>query len=219
MGRQVPLMVRMVGAAFLASLVGGLATAPYAAAHFNRFTDYGLLANLLTGPVMGLVVMLAGALAALAAPFGLAGVPLWAMEQGCRWILFVAREVAALDGAVTGIPATSGTVLSLLTLGTVFLLLWTGWARWLGLLPVLVGFALWIAAERPLVLISERGLVGVLVPDGRALSATRGDGFTARNWLENDGDLALQTEAAARQYLEARTEIRLFSGGVLVLNF
>ncbi len=37
----------------LSSVLAGLATAPLAAAHFNRFTDYGLLANLLTVPAMG----------------------------------------------------------------------------------------------------------------------------------------------------------------------
>jgi competence protein ComEC len=41
-------------------------------------------------------------------------------------------------------------------------------------------------------------LVGVLGAEGRALSNARGGGFTARNWLENDGDLAAQAEAARR---------------------
>ena len=89
----------------LSSLLGGLATAPYAAAHFNRFTDYGLIANLLTGPVMGALIMPAGVMAALLWPFGLDSVAFWFLEMGCRWILFVAHEVARLEGAVTGIPA------------------------------------------------------------------------------------------------------------------
>ncbi len=38
-------------------------------------------------------------------------------------------------------------------------------------------------------------------------------------WEPDSAEYAEQQEAAARQYLEARTEIRLFSGGVLVLNF
>ena len=38
-------------------------------------------------------------------------------------------------------------------------------------------------------------------------------------WEPDASEFADQQEAAARQYLEARTEIRLFSGGVLVLNF
>ncbi len=197
-GKQVPWLVRVGGAAVLASVVGGLATAPYAAAHFNRFTDYGLLANLLTGPVMGLVVMPAGALAALGALVGLEGPPLWVMEQGCLWILFVAHEVAALEGAVTALPATSGGVLAVLTLGVLFVVLWSGWVRWLGFVPAVGALVIWAGAERPLMLVSEGGVVGVMGETGRTISAARGEGFTVQNWLENDGDLAPQAEAAGR---------------------
>ena len=42
------------------SVIAGFATAPYAAATFNRFTDYGLLANLLTVPVMGALTSVPG---------------------------------------------------------------------------------------------------------------------------------------------------------------
>ncbi len=41
----------------LSSVLGGRGDGPLAAAHFNRFTDYGLLANLLTVPVMGVLIM------------------------------------------------------------------------------------------------------------------------------------------------------------------
>jgi competence protein ComEC len=66
--QRMPRWLMPVFTLVLSSLIGGLATAPYAAAHFNRFTDYGLIANLLTVPVMGAVIMPAGALAALAGP-------------------------------------------------------------------------------------------------------------------------------------------------------
>ena len=212
-GKQVPWLLRVGAAAVLASLIGGLATAPYAAAHFNRFTDYGLLANLLTGPVMGLVVMPAGALAALGALVGLEGPPLWVMEMGCRWILFVAHEVAALEGSVTALPATSGGVLALLSLGLVFAVLWSGRMRWLGLVPVAGALVLWGLAERPLVLVGDTGIVGVMGPGGRALSVGRGEGFAVRNWLENDGDLASQAEAAERMGFAEVPEGRVFAFG------
>lgn len=184
----------------LSSLIGGLATAPYAAAHFNRFTDYGLVANLLTVPVMGAVIMPAGAVAALLAPFGLAGLALWVMELGARWILFVAHWIAGLDGSVTAIPAPGPLVLPLLTLGALWLILWRGRAQLLGAAPVLAAFALWAAAERPHLLISGDGkLLGLSGPDGRALSAAKGGGFAAETWLENDGDLADQSMAAKRR--------------------
>ena len=37
-----------------------------------------------------------------------------------------------------------------------------------------------------------------MTQQGRALSKERGGGFVARSWLENDGDAALQMDAAAR---------------------
>jgi competence protein ComEC len=183
----------------LSSVIGGLATAPYAAAHFNRFTDYGLIANLLTVPVMGAVVMPAGAVAALLAPFGLAAVPLWVMEQGARWILHVAHWIADLEGAVTAIPAPGPWVLPLVTLGGVWLVVWQGRLRLAAGAPLALALGLWIGGDRPLALIDEAGgLVGVMGAEGRALSAGKGAGFAATNWLENDGDLAGQEDAAKR---------------------
>lgn len=197
--RRIPRWVMPVFTLFLSSLIGGLATAPYAAAHFNRFTDYGLLANLLTVPVMGAVIMPGGAMAALLAPVGLAGIPLWFMELGARWTLFVAHWVAGLEGSVTAIPAPGPWVLPLFSLGACWLILWRGRLQLAGMVPMLAALALWGMLERPDLLISGDGrLVGLLGPDGRALSAARGGGFAAESWLENDGDLVPQQVAAGR---------------------
>ena len=183
----------------LSSVIAGVATAPFAAAHFNRMTDYGLIANLLTVPVMGAVVMPAGAVAALAAPFGLADLPLWIMELGSRWILFIAHWIASLDGAVTAVPTPPALVLPVLSVGALWVILFQGRVRALGLAPVIAAFVVWGVAERPTLLISgDAVLVGLLGPDGRAMSSAKGAGFSADNWLENDGDLALQDQAAAR---------------------
>ncbi|OYW52407.1 MAG: competence protein, partial [Rhodobacterales bacterium 12-65-15] len=204
----------------LSSVIGGFATAPYAAAHFNRFTDYGLLANLLTVPVMGAVIMPAGAVAALLAPVGLEGLPLWVMEQGARWILFVAHWIAGLDGAVTAIPAPGPWVMPLLTLGAIWVILWRGWVRSLGLAPVVLALALWTGAERPVLLVSGDGkLLGLLGAEGRALSAEKGGGFAAENWLENDGDLAMQADAAARDGFTGPKGERWFDlGGIRAVS-
>lgn len=183
----------------MSSAIAGAATAPYAAAHFNQIAVYGLIANLLTVPVMGSVVIPAAVVAALLWPFGLAPVALWAMEVGLRWILGVAERVSSLPGAVNPIAAPPGWVLGVLTLGALIVLLWQGRARWVGVVPVIVAFAFWTTAERPAVLVSETGrLVGVMENGVRGLSRERGDGFVARIWLENDGDAADQAGAAAR---------------------
>ncbi len=183
----------------VSSVVAGFATAPYAAATFNRFADYGLVANLLTVPVMGAVVMPAGAVAAILAPFGLAAPALWVMEQGSRWILWVAFWVAGWEGSVTPIPAPGPWVLPVMTLGFAWVAAWTGRGRWWGALPVAAALVAWGGVPRPALLVAGDGAVaGLLGAEGRALSSPRGGSFAARQWLENDGDLAPQAEAAGR---------------------
>ena len=209
--QRLPRWLMPVFTLVLSSVIGGFATAPYAAAHFNRFTDYGLLANVLTVPIMGAIIMPAGAVAALLAPVGLAALPLWVMEQGARWILFVAHWIAGLEGSVTAIPAPGPWVLPLFTLGALWLILWRGRVQWAGLAPVVGAFLLWGMADRPVLLISGDGkLVGLAGEDGRALSAAKGGGFAAENWLQNDGDLAEQAVAAEREGFEGPRGERWF---------
>ena len=200
-GAWAPRWLRPVMAVIVSSAVAGAATAPFAAAHFNRVADFGLLANLLSVPLMGLLVMPAAVIAVALAPLGLGWVGLAAMAPAIRWILGVAHWVAGLDGALTHVPTPPALVLPLLALGALWVILWRGKGRerFAGLLCMALAFALWENAVRPPVLVADTGgLIGVLGPQGRALNKPRGDGFAARAWLENDGDGASQREAAAR---------------------
>lgn len=200
--RQVPLgpgWLRPAVAVTISSLVAGLATAPFAAAHFNQVAHYGLVANLLSVPLMGVLVMPAAVLAVCLLPFGLEGLPLWVMGRGLDWILGVANRISALEGARGLVPGPEAGVLPLIALGGLLIILWQGRLRLAGLAPVLLGFAFWAQTQRPGVLISDTGaLVGVMTETGRALSKGRGAGFVARIWLENDGDPATQEAAHTR---------------------
>ena len=194
-----PRWAKPVFAVVLSSAVAGLATAPIAAAHFNIFSNYGLVANLLSVPLMGLLVIPMGVLAILLMPFGLEAPALWVMGLGTRWILGVADRVANLDGAITPVVSPGAAVLPLIALGGLVVILWSGRARAIGALPVCAGFALWMTAERPHLLVAESGgLIGVMTEQGRALSKAKGAGFAAGIWLENDGDKADQFLAARR---------------------
>lgn len=212
---RVPRWTMPVFTLVISSALAGAATAPFGAAHFGRIADFGFFANLLTVPVMGAVVMPAGAVAALLAPLGLADLPLWVMGLGCRWILYVAKLVAEWDGAVTAVPMPAPWVLPLLTLGGCWIAVWRGRARWVGVLPIGVALLTWSQIARPALLIApDAGLVGLLGAEGRALSASRGAGFAASSWLENDGDLADQEAAAARSgFAGPKTGRRFAIGG------
>ena len=182
----------------LSSMVAGTATAPFAAAHFNRIADYGLIANLLAVPAMGLLVMPGAVILALTAPLGLDQPAIWMIEAGSRWILFVSHEVAGWGGAVSAVPSPPLQVLPVLALGGLFVVLWQGRARLLGAVPIALAFVVWSQSTRPALLVADSGgLIGVLTDGGRVLSKPRGDAFAAESWLENDGSLMLQEDANA----------------------
>lgn len=189
-----PRWMRVVGGVALSSMIAGLATAPIGAAHFNQVPHYGLVANVLSVPLMGLVVIPGAVMAACLAPFGLGWLGLELMAPAIRWILWVAETVSGWDGALSHVVAPSPLVLA-----SLWLVLWQGWLRLAGAPVMAAALVLWSAVERPDVLVSQNGgLVGALAAEGRALSKGRGDGFAAESWLENDGDPLSQLEAFAR---------------------
>lgn len=197
LNQRVPRWLTGVLSLVISSAVAGAATAPIGMAHFNQAAHYGLLANLVSVPVMGLVIVPLAVLAALLLPLGLEAVPLWMMGQGLDWILAVAQGTADLPGAVGHVAAPPALVLPMLALGGLWLCLWRGWGRIGGVLPCAIAIALWASSERPEVLIASDGaLVGVMTGQGRALSRERGAGFVARTWLENDGSGVDQPMAA-----------------------
>ncbi|MDH2328712.1 ComEC/Rec2 family competence protein [Cereibacter sp. SYSU M97828] len=208
---RAPRWLLPVYTAVLSSVLGGLATGPIAAAHFNRFTDYGLLANLLTVPAMGTLIMPGAVVATILSPLGLPQPGLLMMELGARWILAVAHLIAGWEGAVTGIKSPGPWVLPLVAVGVLWLMIWPGRARWGGMLALVAALLAWGQHQRPPVLISgDGGLVGIMGPEGRAFSAPKGSGFAANVWLEDDGDLASQAEAAARPGFDGPEGARRF---------
>ena len=206
-----PKWLRPVVAVVVSSAVAGAATAPVAAAHFNQFAHYGLVANLLSVPLMGVLVMPAAVLAVCLMPLGLEALALWIMGLGLDWILSVAHWVSNLEGARGTVVSPTPEVLPLLAVGGLIVVLWQGRARWIGLVPAALSMVLWMNTERPDVLIADNGsLIGVMTEKGRSLNRPRGSGFVAMNWLENDG-VALEQEAAAALWREGQAPVSIIA--------
>ncbi len=199
---------------FMASFIAGLATAPVAAAHFNQFAHYGLIANMASVPVMSALIMPFCIAGLLLMPLGLEAAPLWVAGQGISWILAVADHVGGWDGAVRGVPAPAPWVLPCLALAALWCVLIRGRARVIGAPVVALGLAGWTLAERPAILIDAEGdLVGAWHEGTRVLSRAKGSSFVAGIWLENDGlrmpqDKAAQAWAAA----SARWDVQHVAG-------
>jgi competence protein ComEC len=185
----------------LASLVAGLATMPYAAFHFHRATPYGLVSNVLAMPIVSGLVMPAGLLGLLAAPFGFDGVFWRLMDAGIGWMIAVAQWVAALPGAVGRVPAFGIGPLLLASLGMIIIALLRTPLRWSGGLLLLPAMALALTARQPDILIASDGQnVAVRGGDGRLrFMQTRKDDFAIRAWLAADADARAADDATLKQ--------------------
>ncbi len=181
---------RMIGTAAVTSLIAGLATAPFAAFHFNRFADYGVVANVIVMPIVSFIIMPAGVLAMVLMPFGLEAIPLAVMSEGIEAMLAVAHWVSSWPGAAQSVAAWPVESIVLIACGGLWAAVWQAGWRWLGLAPAAGGLALALTASPPDVLIADDG-ANVAVRDAggqlELLSSRRGR-FDAEIWLRRDGD-------------------------------
>lgn len=181
-------ILRSVAALITSSLIAGLATAPFAAHHFNQIAHFGILANTLSLPVMGMVVMPSAVVAGVLSPLGLDAIPLWVMGQGINWILMIAAWVSEFPRAVSLVASAGSLAMPFVAFGALLCVLLMGRAKAIGGVGIAIGFSLWMNDVRPDLLISESGrLVGLREGDQRLLNRSRGSGFAADSWLENDG--------------------------------
>ncbi len=172
------------------SLVGSIATIPYAVFHFDRATHYAVLGNLLAMPVMGFVVMPTAALSVFLMPLGLDFVPLRIMGFGIEVMLAIGRWVSGLPGAVSVLAAWPAEALLLISFGGLWIALWRkGW-RWLGAIPMAAGIACALVARPPDLLIARDGVTAAIRARDGTLKFFRppDDKFSAAEWLKRDGD-------------------------------
>ncbi len=214
---------------FLASLVAGFATTPYAAFHFHRLAPYGVLANLAAMPVVSAVVMPAGMLGIVAMPFGY-DAPFWkVMALGIEWMDAVALWVASLPGAVGRMAAFGAGTLALGTAGLLIVCLLRTPLRWIGALVFTIATILALTTPQPDVLVSTNGdAFAVRGPDGRLQVIRVGsDSFTIREWLAADADprgdaRAVAAAVKAREGFacdEVGCVAKVAGGGVVAISF
>ena len=141
---------RVLSDMLLASLVAGLATDPFAIYHFQRFSVYGLAANLAATPLISFVIAPASVLAAVLAPFGLADWPLTVMSGALDMVRAIGGVFAERPEAVRTLPAAPA-VAFLLAVGAIsWMCLWAGRLRWFALAFIATAAAIYALAPKPM---------------------------------------------------------------------
>ena len=181
---------RSAASLLLTSAIAGLATAPFAAFHFQRVAPLTVVANLAAMPVVGIVVMPMAFLAVVLMPFGLEQLPLTVMGWGLAWVTFVAEKTAAWSSGHGSLAAMPLLALALIAAGFLWLALWRERWRLAGIVPIVLALPVALAAPHPDVIVDEHGAtVAVRGADGRLTIVNgKGESFVVENWLRADGD-------------------------------
>lgn len=149
-----------------ASCVAGLATEPFGVQDFNRTAVYGLGANLVTEPLETFVIMPSLALGALLETLHL-GAPFLAVAGwGIGALYDVSAWFAHQPWAVWAMPSKPDFTLPAAFLGLLFLCLWKGRLRWIGL-PFALAVSLWPAPKPPEVWVASDAAAAA-VQDGQS---------------------------------------------------
>jgi competence protein ComEC len=189
-----PLVLRLLqkakdwlAAGIAVGLVAGVATAPFAIQHFNRVSLYGLPANLLLEPLSSLVIMPALALGAVLQAFGAGGWLLAVAGWGIERMLDLAHAAADAPGAMTTVASAPNVALAVAFLGILWLCLWRGPSRLIGL-PLALAVNLWPRPPAPDAWIAPGGANAAIFAEGRPLVLRPATGqFAAQLWMRRWG--------------------------------
>ncbi len=138
--------------------------------HFHRAGAYGAFANVLAIPLVTFVTMPLIALALLLDLLGL-GAPLWWLAGlSLEVLLGIAHFVAGQPGAVRLMPQIGTATILAYVAGMLWLALWRGKVRLLGLAAAGAAVALMLATPAPDILVTRDGRqIAIAEPGGRLL--------------------------------------------------
>ena len=178
------------------SVVAGLATGPFAIQHFNRVAAYGLPANLVMEPLSTFLIMPFLAGGAIVEALGGGGWLLAPAGAGIDMLLDLARNVAAWPKAVWVVSSAPEIALPIAFLGLLWVCLWKGRARWIGL-PFALAVSLWPRPAPPLAWIGADGGQAAIVDHAAAVILRPGmKAFATDLWSRRRGLTEPSEEAA-----------------------
>jgi competence protein ComEC len=211
-------LMRLAGKALLGvaltTLVAGLATAPFAAYHFERVATYSLLGNLLAAPLVSAIIMPFGLLSLAVMPLGLEALPLAVMAWGIEMLLGVAAFVASLPGADVRPPPMTAFSLCLIAAGMLWLCLWRLRWRLLGLPAIGLGLLLIpVLIDPPDILVAPDG-AAIAVRDSSGVlrvSGARAGSYLVEQFFDEES-VQPASGAELRKGVSCDTAACLFSG-------
>jgi competence protein ComEC len=167
-----------------------LALLPIGLFHFHKTGVYGAFANVIAIPLTTFVTMPLIGVALVLDAIGLGAPAWWLCGKSLELLLALAHWTADRPGAVTRLPAMGGGAFVLFLAGALWLALWRGRVRLLGLIPAIAAAVMLIGLRPPDLLISGDGHhVGIVEDGGNRLLMLRDsrDSFASETLIELAG--------------------------------
>ncbi len=180
----------------ISDFVASAATLPFAIYHFNKVALYTSLANLLAGPIIGIIIMPFILFSLCLMPLGLAEYPLRLAGLGISWINKITDCVSTLPMAAPSVLAMPLWGLLAITLGGLWLCIWTKpWRKW-GWIFIALGMLSFCFVKKPLLMVNSRAnLIAVQDNAGNMIPLPGcGEIFTRKIWLEKTASPPLDAE-------------------------
>ena len=194
------------------TLLAELATAPFAAYHFNQLVLAGFFSNEIADLLFGLYIMPFAIVSVLAMPFGLEEWPLRLMGFGLDQCLNLTHWFAALN--IAGVPLTYYfkawplAALLCVVFGGVWIILWRTRLRYLGALFFTAGILVAALTPGADLIADESGHFAFRVKGDAGwqygLVGVRSTGFKGQSWIRRlGGDPAIEARAQKFMHCDA----------------
>jgi competence protein ComEC len=173
----------------IATLIAGFATAPFAVYHFNTFSTYNLLANLIAVPLNDFWVMPCGVVSVVLMPLHLEWIPLQIMEYGINLTLWYAHYISSLPHSTFYFPSFSDLGLVLIVLGGLMMSFMATKLRLVGIPLMIFGLTTSSHHQTPDVMVDQNGKLFAIKEkeDKVVVSSKVAAKFTRKVWLRSLG--------------------------------
>lgn len=172
----------------ISTVIAGVATSFFVIYHFNQFSTYSVLANIVAIPLADFFIMPLGILSIILMPLGLEPITLKILEPGIEFLLNYSAFISSLPAANFYIPSFSTMGIIVISIGGLLLTLLKTKLKYIGILVLALGaFTIKDQAMPDLIIGAEGKVFAILQNDTMYLSHKNKAKFMVRTWKEKLG--------------------------------
>lgn len=202
------------------TLIAGTATAPLIVYHFNQFSTYSLLANLVCVPLSDFIIMPFGILMLVLMPFGVDFLPAFFIEKGLNIVASTAEFVSVLPYSSFFIPSFPDYGIFMIVMGFLAFCFLQSRLKLVGIPVLILGIATQFSFSPPTILIDNKAKLFAYLDEKNHmyLSSKQKSRFVAKSWQASLGANAVEHVRKLPNCSEKFCELQIAGHDVLVGN-